>query len=511
MSNEDSGKPLITINDITIRLRDRFLFAGTSWEINSGRHWAILGANGAGKSTLVRVLTGAVPHVRGSVVYHFPQNPGEAVGYVSSELQEGLIAAEEHRDMSRSFARNTEDIRKAGSVIIDGATEGRKVLSELDRIAGILGISHLLDRGMRYLSSGEMRKVVIARALIKSLRILILDEPFAGIDRKSRDKLVEAIGIMMQRGLQVVQVAHRVQEIMPLISDILLVKEGRVLLQGRRADVLTRENLEQLYGVKKFKGAAAYVRKKEGVSGKSSRRQEKLVEMKNVTVKYGDVTVLNSLTWQMRRGENWAVAGPNGSGKTTFLSLISGDNPQAYANEIYLFGRRRGSGESIWEIKSRIGAVSSELQTAYRKEITAYDVVASGLFDSVGLYRNLGASQKRQIDRWIEILGISDIAGRIFNRLSFGERRMVLLARSMVKSPEILILDEPCQGLDRENRMLLMKLIEAIGSRTDTSLLYVTHYQEEIPACTDYILSLHASEAKGYSISRYSAADSRHS
>ena len=212
--------------------------------------------------------------------------------------------------------------------------------------------------------------------------------------------------------------------------------------------------------------------------------------MRNVSVKYGNALVLNNLNWTVRQHENWAIVGPSGSGKTTLLSLIAGDNPQAYANEIYLFGRRRGSGESIWDIKERIGMVSSEIQTLYRKEITACDVVASGIFDSIGLYRNLNSEHKRQVDKWIEFFGISHIANNIFTHLSFGERRMVLLARSMVKSPELLILDEPCQGLDQENRKLLMRLIEMIGRDTDTNLLYVTHYQDELPACIDHVLTL---------------------
>ena len=155
-----------------------------------------------------------------------------------------------------------------------------------------------------------------------------------------------------------------------------------------------------------------------------------------------------------------------------------------------MFGKRRGSGESIWDIKACISMVSSEIQTLYRKEITASDVVASGIFDSIGLYRNLNSEHKRQVDKWIEFFGISHIANSIFTHLSFGERRMVLLARSMVKSPELLILDEPCQGLDQENRKLLMCLIEMIGRDTDTNILYVTHYEDELPACIDHVLTL---------------------
>jgi molybdate transport system ATP-binding protein len=209
-----------------------------------------------------------------------------------------------------------------------------------------------------------------------------------------------------------------------------------------------------------------------------------------VVVKYGDVTILNRLDWTVRRGENWAIIGPNGSGKSTLLSLINADHPQAYANEIYLFGQRRGSGEDIWEIKKHIGMVSSELQIRYKHDITAHDVVASGFFDSTGLYRHLNREQRGQVQRWLDFFGIADLSDRIFTRLSYGERRMILLARAMVKSPELLILDEPCQGLDRKNRRLLLEMIEMIGQTTDTTLLYVTHFEEEIPSCVNRILRL---------------------
>jgi molybdate transport system ATP-binding protein len=487
-------EPLITLEDITIRLRDKFILPHTSWRILTGQHWAILGPNGAGKSSLVRALTGDVPYVRGNITCHFPEHPSEIIGHVSSELQEHLIAREKFQDMSRYFAGKLDDFEKARTTILAGDHDGRNGSPDFIRIVDILGISHILDRGIRYLSSGEMRKVLIARALIKSPKLLILDEPFAGIDAGSRKKLAESMTELVRQGLQIVLVTHRAEEILPFISNILFIKNGKILMQGKRNDILTTENLNRLYDVKYFDRGLILDEIKSGAVKSASYRKKILVGMRNVSVKYGNVLVLNNLNWTVRQRENWAIVGPSGAGKTTLLSLIAGDNPQAYANEIYLFGKRRGSGESIWDIRARIGMVSSEIQTLYRKEITAYDVVASGIFDSIGLYRNLGSGHKREVNKWVEFFGISHIANNTFTHLSFGERRMVLLARSMVKSPELLILDEPCQGLDQENRKLLMHLIEMIGRDTDTNLLYVTHYQDDIPACIDHVLTLKKAE-----------------
>ncbi len=483
-------EPFITLEDITIRLRDKFILPHTSWKILAGQHWAILGPNGAGKSLLVKVLTGDVPYVQGGITYHFREHPSEIIDRVSSELQEHLIAREKFQDMSRDFSGKLDDFEKARTTILAGNHNEKEESPNFERIAEILGIHYLLDRGIRYLSYGEMKKVLIAKALIKAPKLLILDEPFAGIDAGSREKLAESIAELVRQGLQVVLVTHRAHEILPFISNILFIKNGKVLMQGKRNDILTTENLNRLYDRKYFDHGFTLDKRESGAVKSASYKNGILVDMRNVSVKYGDALVLNHLNWTVRQRENWAIVGPSGSGKTTLLSLIAGDNPQAYANEIYLFGKRRGSGESIWDIKERIGMVSSEIQTLYRKEITASDVVASGIFDSIGLYRNLDAGHKREIKKWIEFFGISHIANNIFTHLSFGERRMVLLARSMVKSPVLLILDEPCQGLDRENRKLLMRLIEMIGKDTDTNLLYVTHYQDELPTCIDHVLTL---------------------
>jgi molybdate transport system ATP-binding protein len=217
---------------------------------------------------------------------------------------------------------------------------------------------------------------------------------------------------------------------------------------------------------------------------------DSLVELKHATVAYGDHVVFKDLTWTVRRGENWAVVGPNGSGKTTLLGLITGDNLQAYANEVYLFGKRRGEGESIWDIRRRLGVVSPELQLQYRHPVPAREVILSGFFDSIGLYRKATEEQVALADQWLEFLGMTDRADRPFNRLSYGEKRLMLIVRAMVKSPELLILDEPCQGLDRSNREMVLALMQSIGNRGSTGLIYITHHQEELIPCIKQVLKL---------------------
>jgi len=217
-----------------------------------------------------------------------------------------------------------------------------------------------------------------------------------------------------------------------------------------------------------------------------------MIRMTNVSVAYGERRVLEELNWCVRRGEHWLVSGPNGAGKSTLLRLVSADHLQAYANDIYLFGRRRGSGESIWEIKQRIGLVSGEFQVRYRKPISGYQVVLSGFFDSVGLFRHASRTQRARARDWIAHLDLDALAEARFDRMSSGQQRMLLIARAVVKDPELLILDEPCQGLDAANRARVLAMVSRIGAETGTHLIFTTHHAGERPACMTHELQLNA-------------------
>jgi molybdate transport system ATP-binding protein len=217
--------------------------------------------------------------------------------------------------------------------------------------------------------------------------------------------------------------------------------------------------------------------------------------MENVRVSYNGMSVLQGINWIVREGERWALMGPNGAGKTTLLSLILGDNPQAYANEIALFGRRRGSGESIWEIKRRIGWVAPELHLYYPFHATGFDVVCSGFFDSVGLYRRCSPQQREEVQAWTERLSIADCAEAMFRQLSEGQQRMVLIARALVKQPQLLVLDEPCQGLDAHNRDRVLEAVDLVGVNLDASMIYVTHEKDELPKSITHMLRLDGGKA----------------
>jgi len=477
------GDPFITIEDVTVRVRDRFILPGTSWVIRAGESWAILGPNGSGKSSLARILMDDVATSQGTVTRHHPDAARDRIGWVSPELQEWLLGVEENRVEEGGCAGRGGEPETARETILSGSRPGIDGARACRSIVKRLGIGYLQDRPMRHLSTGELRKVIIARALMKSPRLVVLDEPLGGIDADSREEILSLFNSLIKEHVQLVLVSHRADEIPSAIGHVLCVKDCRVVLQGRREEVLAGW---QRLSADDDRPAACLP----GGNARETAAPEILVEMKGVTVKFGGVTILDGLDWTVRRGENWAVLGPNGSGKTTLLSLITGDNLQAYANEIRLFGMLKGSGESLWDIREKIGVVSSELQVRYRKGIQARDVVASGLFDSIGLFRRLSPEDRRMVEDWMDLLGILPMAERGLEGLSYGERRMTLIARAMVKSPLLLILDEPCQGLDPANRRKMLKLIDRIGAGTGTRIVYVSHYADEIPSCINRILRL---------------------
>ncbi|TFG59381.1 MAG: ATP-binding cassette domain-containing protein, partial [Spirochaetales bacterium] len=341
------------------------------------------------------------------------------------------------------------------------------------------------------LSSGELRKVFISRALLRKPKLLILDEPFDGLDDTACTLLGRELGSLVSSGLSIILVTHRQEEIFPWITHVLTVREGLITDQGPREEVLGGSGFTGLYalpdtGTSALNESEHFPLKEPGPAPPAA----PVIEFDRVTVEYDGRRVLDNLTWTVRAGENWSILGPNGSGKTTILNLITRENLQSYANSIRVFGVPVDGGQSVWEARQRIGVLTPHLQTRYRKNISALDVILSGFFDSTGLYRRCSREQVKRAEDIALFLGIGHLAGRPFPQLSFGEQRLVLIARAMVKKPAMLILDEPCQGLDPVNRGRVLEAVERIGSITDTNLLYVTHRKDEIPGCITCVLTL---------------------
>ena len=335
------------------------------------------------------------------------------------------------------------------------------------------------------LSSGELRKYQLKKALEGNPRVLILDNPFIGLDVDARQYLADTLKELTRKtDLQLIIVLSKTDDMPEVITHVVEVKDRRVGKKLKKEDwkclavppqVLPHEMEQAILSLPYEDEATAAIEP----------GTQQVVDFRKVTIQYGERVILNALDWTVMNGERWALTGPNGSGKSTLLSLVCADNPQAYANDIVLFGRKRGSGESIWDIKRHIGYVSPEMHRAFLRDYPAIDVVASGLHDTVGLYRRPKPEDVDICVFWMDVFGVGQYRDTSMLKLSSGEQRLVLLARAFVKDPSLIILDEPLHGLDLMNRRRVKDVIETFCRRRNKTLIMVTHYQEEFPKCIE--------------------------
>ena len=481
---------MLTLKNVTNRLWDKPILKNINWETELGQSWAILGPNGAGKTTLAKLILGQLPYCgviqRDEKISNFAE-----IAHVSLEQQKILVAREEKKDRYQEYSGNEEHLL-TGREYMD--PEGKNSNATL-KIAEKLGLKPLLENPMRYYSNGETRKTLIGKALLSDPKMLILDEPFEGLDFNSVIWLKQSISSLIRKGLAILLISNRVEDLVPEITHVLCLKSGEVFAKGERADVLTHERMELLYENKKFEEKKEEnllltneVQESNTLKKNINRDQGAIILMRKVNVRYGNKVVLENFNWTVKKGENWKIVGPNGAGKSTLLSLITADNLQVYSNEIHMFGKQRGTGESIWDIKRRIGNVSSEFQVQYRESVSVLKVVLSGFFDTIGLYQTVTVKQKETAQNWMKFLEIENLAKIDFNRLSYGQQRLVLIARALVKSPALLILDEPCQGLDWANRNRVLTLIDQIGHQSTAQIIYVTHVASDQLNCIHHEL-----------------------
>ena len=354
------------------------------------------------------------------------------------------------------------------SFLMSGAdTPERRNLQQ--ELYTLMGMDRLLSEYVIALSSGELRKMQLVKTLMATPKVLILDNPFIGLDKEARLQLSLQLAVLKAHGIQLYLVVSRPGDIPDFVDEI----------------IRTTPQQEFMAAVCTQQSAAA-----PQLAVTSAASAPEVISMNNITIRYNERTILKDLSWTVLQGQRWSLSGRNGSGKSTLLSLICADNPQAYACDIRLFGHQRGTGESIWEIKSRIGYVSPELHRSYQRNLPALHIVASGLKDTVGLYVHVNETERKQCLEWMKRFGIEGLADRSFMQLSSGEQRMVLVARAFVKNPDLLILDEPMHGLDMQRQQLVKDIIEEYCQDSSKTLIMVTHYEEELPLCIDHAMRL---------------------
>lgn len=487
----------IEFKHIFYSLDGKSILKDISFVLPEGESMAIVGPSGCGKTTLGRLIAQKLEPTSGELIF------AEGLTCRMVEQQDNFMTIS--RLGSSYYGQRYENQGMEQSPTVQAYLQ--QTANDVDWVMKLLNIGHLKSSKLMMLSNGERKRTQLAEALLNHPDVLVLDQPFVGLDVQSRQNLSLQIGDLHRSGKTIVLICDALH-IPEEINWVLELNQGQMTQWVRHSEYIPDsdqvnlpENLEQFFAALPESDDTPF---------------ECAVRMNNVTVVHGEREILKNIDWTVQKGERWALMGPNGAGKTTLLSLITADNPQGYVNDLTLFDRRRGSGESIWDIKKRIGYVSPELHLYFLRgkgifntipglekslpsgghSLRCADVILSGFNEQIGFSMSHSDLQKRLVTRWFAVLQLEHLADSKFAKASLSEQRLLLLARALVKLPSLLILDEPCQGLDVHQTRRFTRMLDAICRHLDSTIIYVTHYSEEIPQCVTRLLQLENGQVK---------------
>ena len=471
----------VDVQNLSLKFQQKAVLRDLNWTINPGENWVLGGISGNGKTSLAKIIAG-LQSAPGDVKIYFDREsllPAETL-FVESWYQfKNLEGVANFYYQQRYTSQQAKETLTVHAELVGYGKEKGLHFDQVEPILEALGFATFASSQLIELSSGEHKKLQLVKALWLKPQLLIIDQPYTGLDSASRKDLNILLDQVAEEGTQLILICNDI-ELPTCITSFAEIRDGQLVKVDALESSATEIHLREIPDF--LKESPVY-------------SSEDIVKMVNVNISYGEKQVLKNINWEVKAGEKWLLQGPNGSGKSTLLSLVNGDHPQSYANELYLFGNRRGSGESIWDIKQHIGLISPEFHWYFDPTATVWQSIASGFYDTVGLFQQLPYTKSIQVDELVEYFGLTENKNELLTALPLGKQRLVLLARTIIKNPELLILDEPCQGLDQQQTKHFNQLVDELCSNGMT-LIYVGHFESQLPTCIEKRILLEKGEVK---------------
>src|SRR5690554_3355030 len=465
-------RPLINITNLNLEYQQNQVLKGLNWQIFYGENWLLGGKSGSGKTSLAKAIAGLEKNSGGIEINFDPssQLPKQVV-FVSSWYQFTNLEGDRNFYYQQRYNKHQQnDTLTVHSELLKFAEEEDLNIEDVNYYLDLFGFSNAKNTQLIELSSGENKKMQLIKALWLKPQLLIIDQPYTGLDVASRRNLNQVFDDQSSQGSHLILISND-DELPSCINRFAEIKNGHLVVLNHKDEITKEESRLK-------KTLPSFLCESPKITANS------MVRMTNVNVKYGDKQVLNNITWEVKAGEKWLLQGPNGSGKSTLLSLINGDHPQAYTNQIYLFGKKRGTGESIWDIKEHLGIISPELHWYFDNTAKVWQSIASGFFDSIGLFHDLTHDRQKKVDEVLEFFDLKEYKYDLLSTLPLGKQRLALLARTIIKNPELLILDEPCQGLEAIQTQHFNDVVDELCIYGKT-LIYVGHFETQLPNCIE--------------------------
>ncbi|TYR37957.1 ATP-binding cassette domain-containing protein [Sphingobacterium phlebotomi] len=465
--------PVVHIAHLNVQYAGQAVLSDFNWAVYPGENWVIGGKSGTGKTSLAKAIVGE-EKATGEITFHFDEHstcPPRAY-YVSNWYQFTNLEGDRnfyYQQRYNKFQKN--DTLTVYADLIHFGQKNDLRYADAEPILHALGFENCKDTQLIELSSGEHKKLQLVQALWLNPQLLIIDEPFTGLDKQSRANLLDIFNEIARRGTTLILITNDVQ-LPSCINRFAEIENGQLSVVEQAKD-FSRDDVREKKPLPYF------------LQQEPQTTSQTMVELKNVSVRYGDKVVLKNVSWRVKAGEKWLLQGPNGSGKSTLLSLLNGDHPQAYSSDIWLFGTKRGSGESIWDIKEKVGIISPEMHWYFDRNATVWHTVASGFYDSIGWFMDVKYEEKKRMEQLLDFFDLLPYKDQLLHTLPLGKQRLALLARTIIKNPPLLILDEPCQGLDVAQTIHFNAVVDELCAHGNT-LIYVGHYESQLPSCIEH-------------------------